>query len=227
MTWWWRNCLKASIHSLRIVLSLTSDFVSRFHQIKISFLACAWLKNLVTEKPKHWQLMNQSCDTESVLYKNVCVSELLPNIRIWKQSFILTEFLKNNLSCTYIIAGWFINFCFGFSVPRVILQFRDFKLYFDKCWIYGSCVTLASMCKKDNFSLENSKTFIWELSKFSKYIGQGGSPTHFKRIYSADLDELEHEKRWKKLWKCHNFGMTPPPSCENSQPFFHFEWILN
>ena len=144
MTWWWRNCLKASIHSLRIVLSLTSDFVSRFHQIKISFLACAWLKNLEIEKPKHWQLMNQSCDTESVLYKNVCVSELLPNIRIWKQSFILTEFLKNNWSCTYVIAGWFINFCFGFSFPRVILQFRDFKLYFDNCWIYGSCVTLAS-----------------------------------------------------------------------------------
>ena len=145
MTWWWRNCLKASIHSLRIVLSLTSDFVSRFHQIKISFLACAWLKNFEIEKPKHWQLMNQSCDTESVLYKNVCVSELLPNIRIWKQSFILTEFLKNNWSCTSVIAGWFINFCFGFSVPRVILQFQDFKLYFNKCWIYGSCVTLASI----------------------------------------------------------------------------------
>ena len=136
-------------------------------------------------------------------------------------NWIFKEWLK------LYMAGWFINFCFGFSVPRVILQFRDFKLYFDKCWIYGSCVTLASMCKKDNFSLENSKTFIWELSKFSKYIGQGGSPTHFKRIYSADLDELEHEKRWKKLWKCHNFGMTPPPSCENSQPFFYFEWILN
>ena len=71
----------------------------------MSFPACTCLKNLVTEKPKHWQLMNQSCDTESVLYKNVCVSELLPNIRIWKPSFILTEFLKNNLSCTYIIAG--------------------------------------------------------------------------------------------------------------------------
>ena len=79
-----------------MIMSLTSDFVSQFHQIKISIPACAWLKNLVTEKPKHWQLMNQSCDTESVLYKNVCVSELLPNIRIWKQSFILTEFLKNN-----------------------------------------------------------------------------------------------------------------------------------
>ena len=147
MTWWWRNCLKASIHSLRIVLSLTSDFVSRFHQIKISFLACAWLKNLEIEKPKHWQLMNQSCDTESVLYKNVCVSELLPNIRIWKPSFILTEFLKKNWSCTYVIASWFINFCFGSSVPRVILQFRDFKLYFNKCWKYGSCVTLVSMLK--------------------------------------------------------------------------------
>ena len=145
MNWWWRKCLKAFIHSLSLILSLTSDFVSRFHQIEISFPAYAWLKNLVTEKPKHWQLMNQSCDTESVLYKNVCVSELLPNIRIWKPSFILTEFLKNNLSCTYIIAGWFINFCFGFSVPRVILQFWDFKLYFDKCWIYGSCVTLASI----------------------------------------------------------------------------------
>ena len=33
-----------------------------------------------------------------MLYKNVCVSELLPNIRIWKQSFILTEFLT--LSCS-------------------------------------------------------------------------------------------------------------------------------
>ena len=81
MTWWWRNCFKASILSLRSILFVTSKFVSQFHQIKIN--ACACLKNLVIERWKHWQLMNQSCDTGSVLCKNVWVSEFLPNIRTW------------------------------------------------------------------------------------------------------------------------------------------------
>ena len=84
MTWWWRNCFKASIHSLRSILFVTSKLVSQFHHIKISFSACACLKNLVTERSKHWQLMNQSCDTGYVLYKNVWVSEFLPNTRTWK-----------------------------------------------------------------------------------------------------------------------------------------------
>ena len=44
------------------------------------------------------------------------------------------------------------------------------------------------------------------------------SQTPSPKNFIADLDELEHAK--KKLWKCQNFGMTPPPSCENSQLFF-------
>ena len=135
MTWWWRNCFKASILSLRSILFVTSKFVSQFHQIKISFSACTCLKNLVTERSKHWQLTNQSYDTGSVLYKNVWVSEFLPNIRTWK-SFILDNwFLKNIWSSACVIASWSVNFCFDLSVPRVILQFRAFKFYFIKFWI--------------------------------------------------------------------------------------------
>ena len=52
-----------------------------------------------------------------------------------KAKFYLNWFLKNIWSRACVIASWSINFCFDLSIPRMILQFRDFKFYFIKCWI--------------------------------------------------------------------------------------------
>ena len=38
--------------------------------------------------------------------------------------------------------------------------------------------------------------------------------------FIADLDELEHAKKKKKLWKCQTFGMTPPQLWKFTTFFF-------
>ena len=75
--------------------------------------------------------------------------------------------------------------------------------------------------------LEKSQIFSWKLSKFSKYIGQGVPLPPWKKFFYCSYGWIRTcKKNKKKLWKCQHFGMTPPPSCENSQLFFFFEWIL-
>ena len=65
-----------------------------------------------------------------------------------------------------------------------------------------------------NQIVRKKSIFSWKLSKFSKYIGQGVPLPPSKKIFIADMDELEHAKKIKKVVKMSTFWD------DNSQLFF-------
>ena len=131
-----------------------------------------------------------------------------------KAKFYLNWFLKNIWSHACVIASWSINFCFDLSIPQMILQFRDFKFYFIKCWIKifmldFSLLTCVILMK----TLNKTKAVTFEHERL--YPGREGIKYQGPKLFEVVVLKFHCVVRKCKSLSCLTWKTTVP-ICHNN-----------